>query len=195
MNEPSSRLPFLIRRAANPAPCLWAVLVTIGLLVGVSSRAQAQAAAEDADAIAKATQLNKDAIAAFQAHKNDDAKRLLKQALDLCDASGLDQHPVKARTLIHFGIVLISGSKQRELGIKQFRKAIAIQSDIVLTKALVTPELQQAFEEARKSEARADSKPDLKPAPPATEPAADDATEDTTPPAASAGTAPPPEPA
>src|SRR6185436_13913905 len=122
MNEPSSRLSFLIRSAALAAssptrrlarPTVAAAAFAIALL-GVVRGASAQAP-EEADTIAKATQLNKDAIAAYQAHKNDDAKRLLKQALDLCDASGLDQHPVKARTLIHFGIVLIGGSKQRDL--------------------------------------------------------------------------------
>ena len=88
---------------------------------------------------------------------------MLKQALDLCDASGLDQHPIKARTLVHFGMVLIGGSKQRELGIKQFKKALAIQPDIGLTKAIATPEMQSAFDEARKgggapAESRSDAK-------------------------------------
>src|SRR5580692_3651731 len=35
-----------------------------------------------------------------------------------------------------------------EVGVKQFRKAIEIEPDIKLTKSLVTPELQDAFEEA-----------------------------------------------
>ena len=40
------------------------------------------------------------------------------------------------------------GFKQREVGLKQFRKALEIEPDIKLTKSLVTPELQDAFEEA-----------------------------------------------
>ena len=187
MNEPSSRLSFLIGIgcAFNPSPALRRALAGATLLVallGGAGRAGAQAP-EEADTIAKATQLNKEAIAAYQAHKIDDAKRLLKQALDLCDASGLGDHPVKARTLIHFGIVLIGGSKQRDLGVKQFRKALGIEPDIALTKALVTPELQAAFDEAKKSEAKAEAKaeakPAIKPAPAATEPpAVEDASED-----------------
>jgi hypothetical protein len=205
MNEPSSRLLFLFRNAApliarRSAP-RWAGLLAVALgicTLGVSARAAAQPAG-DAEAVAKATQLNKEAIAAYQAHKIDDAKGLLKQALDLCDASGLDQHPVKARTLIHVGIVLVSGSKQRDLGIKQFKRALAIEPDIALTKALVTPELQQAFDEAKRGDAQADNKtaearPETKPAPAATAPeaAGNDSKEETGPAPAAAATEPPP---
>src|SRR5439155_7731714 len=119
--------------------------------------------------IAKATQLNKDALAAFQAHKPDEAKRLLKQALDLCDASGLDQHPIKARTLVHFGMVLIGGQKQRDLAIKQFKKALAIEPGIGLTKSAATPEMQSAFDEARKGGGAADMQSEAKTTPPDTD--------------------------
>jgi hypothetical protein len=60
----------------------------------------------------------------------------------------MDQHPITARTHVHFGVVAIVGFKQREVGLKQFRKALEIEPDIKLTKSLVTPELQDAFEEA-----------------------------------------------
>ena len=66
----------------------------------------------------------------------------------MCASAGLDKHPIRARTHIHFGIVAIVGFKQREVGIKQFRKALEVQPDIKLTKQLATPELQDAFEEA-----------------------------------------------
>ena len=93
--------------------------------------------------------MNRDAVTAYQAKKYEDARKILKQALDLAAPAGLDKHPIKARTHIHFGIVAIVGFKQRDLGIKQFKKAIEIQSDIALTKALVTPELTDAFSEAK----------------------------------------------
>jgi len=141
------------------------------LVLNLASVARAQDdSGDNTDAIAKATQLNKDALAAFQAHKTDEAKRLLKQALDLCDASGLDQHPIKARTLVHFGMVLIGGQKQRDPAIKQFKKALAIEPGIGLTKSVATPEMQSAFEEARKGggAAAADTQSEAKPTPPDT---------------------------
>ena len=45
------------------------------------------------------------------------------------------------------GVVLIA-TKQEELGIKQFRKALEIQPDIQVTKALANPEIVKAFEDA-----------------------------------------------
>ena len=121
------------------------VIAAVVTLLCLSAKARAQAE----DAVAKITQLNKDAVTAYQAKKYEDARKILKQALDLSDASGLEQHPITARTHIHMGIVIIGGFKQRDLGIKQFKKAIEIQSTINLTKALVTPEMTEAFAEAK----------------------------------------------
>ena len=124
--------------------------VTIALCVlMLASPPAARADAQD-DAIEKITQLNKDAITAFQQKKYDDARKVLKQALDIAASAGLETHPIAARTHIHFGIVIIVGFQQRDLGVKQFKKAIEIQSDINLTKALITPELEEAFAEAKK---------------------------------------------
>ena len=123
---------------------LLAAFVTVTLRSTV-----ARAEAADDDPVAKITQLNRDAVAAYQAQKFEDARKLLKQALDLAGESGLDMHPIKARTHIHMGIVIITGFKQRDVGIKQFKKALEIQGDIALTKNLVTPELQAAFDEAK----------------------------------------------
>jgi hypothetical protein len=102
----------------------------------------------DQATVDKVTNLNKKALDAYAHEDYDTARALLKEALELCANAGLDQHPITARTHIHFGAVAIVGFKQREVGIKQFRKALEIQPDIKLTKVLVTPELQDAFEEA-----------------------------------------------
>lgn len=120
-------------------------IVTAAALVLAAPAARAQ----DEDPVAKITQMNRDAIDAYQHKKFEDARKILKQALDLASSSGLDQHPIKARTHVHMGIVIIGGFKQRDVGIKQFRKALEVQADISLTKGLVTPELQAAFDEAK----------------------------------------------
>jgi tetratricopeptide (TPR) repeat protein len=113
--------------------------------------AHAQAAAATADddnpAIEKITTLNKKALDAYNDLEFEEARKILKQALDLCASAGLDNHPVAARTHIHMGVVLIA-AKQQDLGLKQFRKAIEIQPDIQVTKALANPEILQAFKEA-----------------------------------------------
>jgi len=133
----------------HPVHALFRVTVLAALLVFPASRARAEAAPDPDEAVDQITQMNRDAITAFQAKKYEDARKILKQALDLAASAGLDKHPIKARTHIHFGIVAIVGFKQRDLGIKQFKKAIEIQSDIGLTKTLVSPELTDAFNEAK----------------------------------------------
>ncbi|MBC8132800.1 MAG: tetratricopeptide repeat protein [Deltaproteobacteria bacterium] len=116
------------------------------LLSPLSARAEG----EDPAVIEKITHLNKKALDAFNSLEFEDARKLLKQALDLCSSAGLDKHPIKARTHIHMGVVLIT-TKQEELGIKQFKKALEVQPGIQVTKALANPEIMQAFEEAASS--------------------------------------------
>ena len=116
------------------------------LLLPLTVRAEG----EDPAAIEKVTNLNKKAVDAYNNLDFEDARKLLKQALDLCSSAGLDKHPVAARTHVHMGVVLIV-SKQQDLGIKQFKRALEIQPDIQVTKALANPEIEQAFEEAAAS--------------------------------------------
>jgi len=150
-----------------PASSLLRGLCALFLVLSLSNRAGAES--QD-DTVAKITQLNKDAVTAFQAQKFDDARKILKQALDLADSTGLQQHPITARTHIHMGIVIISGFKQRDLGIKQFKKALEIQATINLTKALVTPEMTDAFNEAKGAAPAAAAPPAPPPAPSPTSP-------------------------
>ena len=138
----------------HPGHALFRVTVLAALLAS-PARALADAAPDPDEAVDQITQMNRDAVTAFQAKKYEDARKVLKQALDLASSAGLDKHPIKARTHIHFGIVAIVGFNQRDLGIKQFKKAIEIQADIGLTKALVTPDLAAAFTEAKSSGATA----------------------------------------
>src|SRR5450432_1465555 len=123
------------------------VAVVVGVEIATTAIATA-APAGDPAAVAKVTNLNKKALDAYAQQDYDTARDLLKQALEVCQSAELDQHPITARTHIHFGVVAIVGFKQREVGLKQFRKALEIEPDIKLTKSLVTPELQDAFEEA-----------------------------------------------
>jgi hypothetical protein len=132
----------------HPVHALFRVTVLAALLLS-STRVLADAAPDPDEAVDQITQMNRDAVTAFQAKKYEDARKVLKQALDLASSAGLDKHPIKARTHIHLGIVIMVGFNQRDLGIKQFKKAIEIQSDIGLTKSLVTPELTAAFNEAK----------------------------------------------
>src|SRR5215831_17695483 len=119
------------------------------LMFLVCGGAVARGEASGGDPVQKVTSLNKKALEEYAAGEFEAARALLKEALGLCNTAGLDKHPIKARTHIHMGIVTIVGFKQRDLGVKHFRKALEIQPEIKLTKSLSSPELQAAFEEAQ----------------------------------------------
>jgi hypothetical protein len=134
---------------ARMSAVLWLARIGIvaalcqGVAAAVPRLAQAQ------DVTGKVTQMNREALAAIDKREFEKARELLKRALDVCQASGLEQHPLAARTHVHMGVVIIEGFKNRELGVKQFAAALAIEPDIALTPTLATPELNEAFEEAR----------------------------------------------
>jgi hypothetical protein len=138
-----------VSRRSRGLAGLFLVVFSVFLLLAPAA-AQAQGGG---DPVVKVTNLNKRALDAYARRDYESARSLLKQALDLCNAAGLDSHPIKARTHIHFGAVTIVGFKQRELGLKHFRKALEIQPEIKLTKQIATPELQEIFEEAMASTA------------------------------------------
>jgi hypothetical protein len=124
-----------------------AVILLCHGLAAASPRRLAQAP----DAAGRITQLNRDALAAIDKREFEKAREILRKALDLCETSGLAQHAVAARTHVHMGVVIIEGFKNRELGEKQFGAALAIEPGIAMTPALATPEINEAFDEAKEA--------------------------------------------
>jgi hypothetical protein len=110
---------------------------------------QSAVSAQPAEVTEKITQLNREALAAVDKREFEKARELLKRALDMCKAAGLEQHPVAARTHVHMGVIIIQGFKSPDLGKKQFAKALAIDPNITITKSLSTPDLEEAFAEAK----------------------------------------------
>src|SRR6185312_5726209 len=133
---------------------MWVVrfLVRAGVVLAVChgmAAASPRRLAQAPDPVVKVTQLNRDALAAIDRREFEKAREILKKALELCEASGMDKHPIAARTHVHMGVVILEGFKNRELGEKQFAEALAIEPTIVMTPALATPEVNDAFEEAK----------------------------------------------
>ncbi len=109
-----------------------------------------QARAQDPAVLAKVTDLNKRALDAYENLDLEEARKFLMEALQACATEGLNSHPLKARTHVHLGVVLVGGLKRRDLGIAQFKRAIEIDPNIKITKRLSNPEVQAAFDEAMK---------------------------------------------
>ena len=104
--------------------------------------------AQDSAAMEKIAKINKKAVDEYQNLNFDESKKLLQNAIDAAGESGLENHPVNARTYVHMGVVLLAGFKQKDDAIAAFRKALKIQPDIKLDKSLATPEIQEVYDEA-----------------------------------------------
>ncbi|HJX66475.1 MAG TPA: tetratricopeptide repeat protein [Polyangia bacterium] len=145
-----------------------------------------RADAEEAEAVQKVVELNKKALAAYANLDVEEATKLLKQALEICGTSHLDDHLVAARTRVHIGVVYVAGLKQRDQGMEEFKKALRIDPTIKITKGMLNPEVQSAFAEATMdvleggegevpppaaAEAKPESAPPAEPAPPPARPA------------------------
>lgn len=166
----SLRIPPHRRAAAawRPGRAVGVVVVFAALILVASG-----ARAEDAAAIDNITKLNKRALEEYENLNFDKAKKTLTEALELCTKHGLDDHPVKARTYIHMGVVVLGGGvTERGEAIKQFQKALAIQPEIKLTSQVANPEVQSAFEEAKSTAPKTEVGDDSATAPPPARPAA-----------------------
>jgi Tfp pilus assembly protein PilF len=119
--------------------------------------ARASAEADDGPAVEKITTLNQRAVDEYQNLNFDEARNILKEALDAAKGAGLDTHPVTARTYVHLGVVMLAGFKQKDEAVKLFRKALGIEPDIKLDKALANPEIQDVYNEAAASQQAGDS--------------------------------------
>lgn len=141
----------MLTAAPQPPPAAarrcspWIGVAALVLALGWPGAARAQANKDDL--AATVSKLNKKALDEYENLNFEEARKILKDALDFCHEAGLDQHPVTARTNIHLGVVVLTGFKQREVAAKYFRKALEIQPEIKMTKSLANPEIQAAFDE------------------------------------------------
>ena len=120
-------------------------LIVVALWSG-SARAQDTALQES---VAKVLQLNKAALDDVDLLEWESAKKRLLDALVLAKQSGLDTHPIMARTYVHLGGLYVMGFKNREKAMQCFRRAFAIQPDIRLSRGTASiAEVHDVFEEA-----------------------------------------------
>jgi len=121
-------------------------LIIVVALGSGSARAQDEGLQEK---IAQAAQMNREAFADIEKGEWEAARKIMLDALELEKKSGLDRHPLMARTYVHLGVVEILGFKDRKKGVRSFRHALEIQPDIRITKRIaISAELNDAFMEA-----------------------------------------------
>ena len=123
-----------------------AVLLAGLVLLAVAEPARAQD--ENPAAVEKISKLNKKAVDEFENLNFDQARKILKDALEACSRSGLDGSQIAARTHVHLGVVLFAGFKQKDDALAEFKKALEIAPEVKLDKLLATPEIQEVFDQA-----------------------------------------------
>jgi len=153
--------------------------------IAVAAALHPVARAEDAAVVEKLVGMNKKALDDYDTLEWDAAKKTLLEAVAIGKRSGLETHPVVARTYVHLGAVYITGFKDRAKGVQAFMRALEIDPSIKLSKSMVTADLNDAFaqaaRDAKSKSAGASPPPAKKPAaeeaspPPAKKPAAEEA--------------------
>ena len=156
--SPPTRARRLAYPPKPPAETALGKSLTLRLLAPLAGLALLAAAGpvraqdENSAAVEKVTKLNKKAVDEFENLNFDQARKILKDALDVCSRSGLEQSQVAARTHVHLGVVLFAGFKQKDEALEEFKKALEIAADVKLDKLLATPEIQEVFDQAVESQ-------------------------------------------
>ncbi|HET6146332.1 MAG TPA: tetratricopeptide repeat protein [Polyangia bacterium] len=113
-----------------------------------ASRARAQ---PENPVLAQVLELNRKALDDYDNLNFDEARAELKEALALCDRHALGHHPIRARTYVNLGVVLLAADAAHpEVAIAQFRRAFQIQPDVQLPVRFANPEVAQAFADAKR---------------------------------------------
>ena len=127
------------------------VFVLIGFLsFSMALAADAGESPANKRAWSQLVELNKKAVAHIQARRFDAAKEVLLEALVTAKDSGLEGSKMMARTYVNLAAVYVTGEKKRDKGVNQFKFALKIDPDIVMTPELETPALKSAYLLARR---------------------------------------------
>jgi hypothetical protein len=126
------------------------VLGSALVLVFVLPLPVASAAAATADAtLDEMVEINRKALDELRLGKHEAARDDLLRALNMGKRAGLGAHQMMARTYLHLGAVYLTGFGDRDRAFHQLVSAVKIRPNIQITPQLLTPSLQETFEQAR----------------------------------------------
>jgi hypothetical protein len=126
------------------------ICALVALVIGLPIGSPIARADTELPVLATILELNRKAINDYDNLNFDEARADLKEALALCDRNALGNHPVRARTYVNLGVVLLAADAAHpEVALAHFRRAFQIQPDVQLPVRLANPEVTQAFVSAR----------------------------------------------
>jgi hypothetical protein len=132
-------------------PCRRArVALVFCALVSILLGREAPAATKDPGAMEQMATLNKNALAAYKAGRNETARGLLLDAEMLAETNGLLDSDLAARTYLHLGLLHLNGFKEKGKALRYFAQAAQIRPNVTLARALVTPNVRLALREAQR---------------------------------------------
>jgi hypothetical protein len=135
----------MIRPRSRPLPLLVVLTLSLAWLLLASAAA---AGPKDAEA----QELAKKAIYTdYLGTKFADAEKKLKQAIAICNRGNACAPKVKARILCDLAVIYIGGMNKVDDGKAQFVAALKLDPSITPDPDLVSPEIEAAFAEAKKS--------------------------------------------
>ncbi len=120
------------------------------LIVAFAAAALLPSLARAQDIEKQVARMNKKAMEDYDSLEFDSARKTLVDAIAMLRANGYDETPIAAKTYVNLGIIYISGFKDVNRGKQQFVNALKINAEAKLDPALGTPELEEAFDAARK---------------------------------------------
>jgi hypothetical protein len=122
----------------------------LGLALAIGLGRGGIAVAQDQATVDRLVQMNKRALDDYDTLEWDSAKRTLLEALVLGKKSGLENHPILARTYLHLGAVYITGFKDKLRGQQSFVRALEIDPTITIQKSMMSADLNDQFSAAQK---------------------------------------------
>lgn len=127
--------------------------ILLAVLAGIPAAVPLARAAEstvvDEDSVDRMIDLNKKAFIDIQNQRFYAAKYRLTEAMVISETAGLDNDEMMARTYVHLAVVHLTGFKDRNEAVKQFKLALTINPNITITPGLESPALKSAYLEAR----------------------------------------------
>ena len=123
-------------------------LLLVALIALLCAAAPAAAQLE-----AQLSELNAQALEAYQALDLETARGKLEEALGIAQQAGY-AGPEVAQTFMNLGVVFVAGMSDRDQGLSAFVSAVCFQPDVQLDPLLSTPDVQEVFAQAQQDAQR-----------------------------------------
>jgi hypothetical protein len=125
------------------------VVSLVGLGLGLVPAPALAASPRAEAALEEMVEMNRKALDELRLGKHEAARDDLLRAVNMGKRAGLGGHQMMARTYLHLGAVYLTGFGDKAKAMHQLVTAVKIRPNIQITPQLLTPSLQETFEQAR----------------------------------------------